>query len=192
MGTCETPCEMLQGWAWPRRRLGESLQIIVIEDKTEYQKGLTAEQLSERQRVPVDFHAIINPQIDLLTPPDVSFYEGCLSIPRLMAMVAQSRSVRVTCLDEHGEQRVIEAAGWYARILQHEIDHLHGRLYTDTMQPETLTTIDNHQRNNSASISAKTANGTGLLMVSLRLIRRDCSPSRSRQPQRAHEWSLSR
>ena len=136
-------------------QIGESLQISVIEDKIEYQKGLTAEQLSERQRVPVDFHAIINPQIDLLTPPGVFFYEGCLSIPRLMAIVARSRSVRVTCLDEHGEQRVIEAAGWYARILQHEIDHLHGRLYTDIMQSETLTTIDNHQRYNLASTLAK-------------------------------------
>jgi peptide deformylase len=43
-------------------QIGESLQITVIEDKTEYQKGLTAEQLSERQRVPINFHAIINPQ----------------------------------------------------------------------------------------------------------------------------------
>ena len=136
-------------------QIGESLQISVIEDKAEYQKGLTAQQLSERQRLPVDFHAIINPKINLLTPPDASFYEGCLSIPRLMAMVTRSRSVRVTCLDEHGEQKVIEAAGWYARILQHEIDHLHGRLYTDIMQPETLTTIDNYQRKNSASASAK-------------------------------------
>jgi peptide deformylase len=136
-------------------QIGESLQITVIEDKAEYQKGLTAKQLSERQRVPVDFHAIINPQLDLLTLPDVSFHEGCLSIPRLMAMVARSPSVRVTCLDEHGERRLIEAAGWYARILQHEIDHLQGRLYTDIMQPETLTTIDNHQRNNPAPISAK-------------------------------------
>ena len=135
-------------------QIGESLQITVIEDKSEYQKGLTAEQLSERQRVPIDFHAIINPQIDLLVPPDVSFYEGCLSIPRLMAMVARSSSVRVTCLDERGEQRVIEAAGWYARILQHEIDHLRGRLYTDTCA-RTLTTIDNHQRNNPASIPIK-------------------------------------
>ncbi|MFL6304294.1 MAG: peptide deformylase [Candidatus Sulfotelmatobacter sp.] len=128
-------------------QIGESLQISVIEDKAEYQKGLTAEQLSERQRVPISFHAVINPQIDLLTPADVSFYECCLSIPRLMAMVARSRSVRVTCLDGRGERRVIEAAGWYARILQHEMDHLHGRLYTDIMQPATLTTIDNHQRN---------------------------------------------
>jgi len=131
-------------------QIGESLQIAVIEDKAEYQKTLTPEQLSERQRVCVDFHVIINPQIELLAPADLSFHEGCLSIPRLMAMVARSSSVRVTCVDEHGEQRVIDATGWYARILQHEIDHLQGRLYTDIMQPKTLTTIENHQRQNSA------------------------------------------
>jgi peptide deformylase len=72
-----------------------------------------------------------------------------------MAMVRRSRSVRVTCLDEHGDQRVIDAAGWYARILQHEIDDLNGRLYTDIMQSETLTTVENHQRNNPAPPSAK-------------------------------------
>jgi peptide deformylase len=130
-------------------QIGESLQIAVIEDKAEYHKGLTAEQLSERQRVPVDFRVIVNPKIELLSPPDISFYEGCLSVPRLMAMVTRSRSVRVACLDERAEPRVIEATGWYARILQHEIDHLHGRLYTDIMQPETLTTVENHQRHHA-------------------------------------------
>src|SRR5882757_1593160 len=136
-------------------QIGESLQIAVIEDKAEYQKGLTAEQSKERQRCPVDVQIIVNPQIELFAPTDVSFHEGCLSIPRLMAMVKRSRSVRVTCLDEHGDQRVIDAAGWYARILQHEIDHLNGRLYTDIMQPETLTTVENQQRSNAAPASAK-------------------------------------
>ena len=42
-------------------QIGESLQISVIEDKAEYQKGLTAEQLRERQRCPVDFQVIVNP-----------------------------------------------------------------------------------------------------------------------------------
>lgn len=91
---------------------------------------------------------VINPQIELLAPTDISFHEGCLSIPRLMAMVARSPLVRVTCLDERGEQRVIDATGWYARILQHEIDHLQGRLYTDVMDSQTLTTIENHQKQN--------------------------------------------
>jgi peptide deformylase len=136
-------------------QIGESLQIAVIEDKAEYQKGLTAEQLSERQRFPVDFQVIVNPKIELFALADVSFHEGCLSIPRLMAMIKRSRSVRVSCLDEHGDQRVIDAAGWYARILQHEIDHLNGRLYTDIMQPETLTTVENQQRSNAPTASAK-------------------------------------
>lgn len=127
-------------------QVGESLQLTVIEDKVEYQKGLTEAQLQEIQRSAVDFHVVINPQIELLSPPEAVFFEGCLSIPRLMAAVPRSRSVRVTCLDEHAQPRVIEAEGWYARILQHEIDHLQGRLYTDVMQPGTLTTIENYQR----------------------------------------------
>ncbi len=45
----------------------------------------------------------------------------------------RATSVRVECLNEHGEARVIEAQGWYARILQHEIDHLDGTLYVDRM-----------------------------------------------------------
>jgi peptide deformylase len=127
-------------------QIGESLQIIVIEDKVEYHKGLTEAQLQERQRKPVDFHVIINPQIELLPSPIALFYEGCLSIPRLMAEVPRSLSVRVTCLNERAEPQTITAQGWYARILQHEIDHLNGRLYTDLMLPDTLTTIENYQR----------------------------------------------
>jgi peptide deformylase len=54
--------------------------------------------------------------------------------------------VRVDCLDERGEPRVIEARGWYARILQHEIDHLHGTLYIDRMEPRSLCTLDNYRK----------------------------------------------
>ncbi len=139
-------------------QIGESLQIAVIEDKVEYHKGLTDAQLQERQRKPVDFHVIINPQIELLLPPDTLFFEGCLSIPRLVAEVPRSLSVRVTCLNERAEPRIILAEGWYARILQHEIDHLQGRLYTDLMRPNSLTTIENYQRHtmNAPSPASKT------------------------------------
>ncbi len=115
-------------------QIGEPLQLAVIEDRADYHKGLTETELKEKQRVPVDFHVIINPQIEWLSPPEVAFFEGCLSVPGFMAVVARSRSVRVTCLDEHARPRVIDAEGWYARILQHEIDHLHGQLYLDRMQ----------------------------------------------------------
>jgi peptide deformylase len=94
-------------------------------------------------------------QIELFAPASASFHEGCLSILRLIAMVERSCSVRVPCLDEYGDQRVIDATGWYARILHHEIDHLKGRLYTYIMQPETLTTVESHQRSSAAPAPAK-------------------------------------
>lgn len=127
-------------------QIGEPLQIAVIEDRVEYHKNLTEAELKERQRKPVDFHVIINPEITLLTPPEVTFHEGCLSLPGFMAIVPRARKVRVTCLDEHAQPKVIEAEGWYARILQHEIDHLHGNIYIDRMQSETFSTLENYQR----------------------------------------------
>ena len=127
-------------------QVGQPLQLAVIEDKAEYHKNLSATELKERERVPIPFHVIINPEIELLTPPGVSFHEGCLSVPGFMAVVPRSRTVRVTCLDEHGKAKTIKAGGWYARILQHEIDHLHGRIYIDRMQSETFTTLENYQK----------------------------------------------
>lgn len=127
-------------------QIGQSLQLTVIEDRVEYHKGLTEAELKERERKPIDFHVVINPEIELLTPSEVIAHEGCLSIPGFMASVPRARSVRVTYLDENGASRVIEAQGWYARILQHEIDHLHGRLYIDSMQSTSFTTLENYQR----------------------------------------------
>ena len=127
-------------------QVGQSLQLAVIEDKPDYQKNLSDADLKERERKPVPFHVIINPQIELLTPLDVSFHEGCLSLPGFMAVVPRARKVRVTCLDERGKSRTIEASGWYARILQHEIDHLTGRMYIDRMRSETFATLENYQR----------------------------------------------
>ena len=127
-------------------QIGQSLNLAVIEDRAEYHKTASEAELKERERVPVDFHVLINPRIDLLSDSQVSFFEGCLSLPGYMAEVPRSRSVRVTCLDHHGKSRVIEATGWYARILQHEIDHLQGKIYIDRMQSQTFSSLDNYQR----------------------------------------------
>jgi peptide deformylase len=127
-------------------QVGQPLQLAVIEDKGEYHKNLSEAELKERERKPVPFQVIINPQIELLTAAEIAFHEGCLSLPGFMAVVPRAQKVRVTCLDEHGRARTIEANGWYARILQHEIDHLNGRVYIDRMRSETFSTLDNYQR----------------------------------------------
>lgn len=114
-------------------QIGESIQLLVIEDREEYQLAVSPERLAERERRPVPFHVIANP---VLTPTDTAsrlFLEGCLSLSGFMALTPRHAAVRVTGLDEHAEPVTIEARGWYARILQHETDHLLGRLYVDRM-----------------------------------------------------------
>ena len=127
-------------------QIGQAIQLAVIEDRQEYTKDWTSEQLAERERKPVSFHVIINPKITLIGEERVEFFEGCLSLANLMALVRRARKVRVECLDEKGEPKVIEASGWYARILQHEIDHLGGAMYVDRMYPRTLMTVENYTK----------------------------------------------
>jgi len=124
-------------------QLGLALQLAVIEDRKDYHKEIPEALLLERERRPVPFHAIINPALEEIGEEKAEFFEGCLSLSGFTALVPRARAVRVTCLDEHGEPKVIEASGWYARILQHEIDHLHGTLYIDRMRTRSFTSMEN-------------------------------------------------
>jgi len=124
-------------------QLGLALQLAVIEDREDYHKEIPEALLLERERRPVPFHAIINPALEEIGEEKAEFFEGCLSLSGFTALVPRARAVRVTCLDEHGEPKVIEASGWYARILQHEIDHLHGTLYIDRMRTRSFTSMEN-------------------------------------------------
>jgi len=124
-------------------QLGLPLQLAVIEDREEYHKEVPEALLKERERSPVPFHVIINPSIEEIGNDRAEFFEGCLSLSGFTALVPRARAVRVTCLDERGQHRVIEASGWYARILQHEIDHLAGTLYIDRMQTRSFTSMEN-------------------------------------------------
>jgi peptide deformylase len=122
------------------------LQLAVIEDKAENFKDAPKSFLKEHERQPVSFHVIINPRIQLQKDATVDFFEGCLSVAGFTAVVPRARKVRVECLDHRGEAKVIEAAGWYARILQHEIDHLRGAVYIDRMHPRTFMSVENFNR----------------------------------------------
>ncbi len=127
-------------------QVGESLQLIVIEDPPNLQAGLTPEQLAERERAAVPFHVLVNPRLIIEEEGPVAAYEGCLSFAGFMMIVPRARRVRVEALNEHGSPVVVIGGGWYARILQHEIDHLRGVVCCDRMESRTLTTHDNHLR----------------------------------------------
>jgi peptide deformylase len=124
-------------------QIGVSIQLAVIEDREDYLNNVSPEQLATLQRAAVPFHVIINPKLTFLDNSLARFFEGCLSVEGYQAVVDRALNVRVECLNERGEEVTINAQGWYARILQHEIDHLDGTLYIDRMKTRTLTTTEN-------------------------------------------------
>ncbi|MBD3246673.1 MAG: peptide deformylase [Candidatus Omnitrophica bacterium] len=73
---------------------------------------------------------LINPRILQVQGAD-RMEEGCLSVPGAQVEIERAYRVRVRGVDERGDTREIHASGLLARVLQHEIDHLHGRLIVD-------------------------------------------------------------
>ncbi|MFY0583869.1 peptide deformylase [Cystobacter fuscus] len=127
-------------------QVGVDVRLVVIEDRAEYMAGLPAADLAAREREPVDFHVLINPRLIVEDATPAEFQEGCLSVSGFLALVRRARGVRVEAFDEQGQPFSRSARGWYARILQHEVDHLDGTLYIDRMEPRSFSTLDNHRR----------------------------------------------
>lgn len=124
-------------------QIGQSLRLAVIEDREEYLEGIAPAILQERARSVVPFHVMINPRLTVLQNDPAVFFEGCLSLDGFAALVPRALVVRVDCLNERGEPAVLQARGWYARILQHEIDHLNGVIYIDRMLSRSFMSIEN-------------------------------------------------
>jgi peptide deformylase len=97
--------------------------------------GLAAPQLGISQRLLVyrvgpdaPLIALANPELEWSSSDREAAEEGCLSIPGVAVDVERPVHVRVRALDEEGGQRVVEASGLEARVIQHEMDHLDGVL----------------------------------------------------------------
>lgn len=126
----------------------EPIQTLIqdmVETMVEYNgRGLAAPQVHESLQIVVmiwDFDegvdpylkVLINPEIEFLTQETSSYGEGCLSVPGLRGEVARPNWIRVRALDQKGEKIGFEAKGFAATVIQHECDHLLGKLYLDRM-----------------------------------------------------------
>lgn len=134
----------------------------MIETMIDYEGiGLAAPQVFEPLRLivlgnpdpdPQDEAAIpltvlFNPQFTTLSPESLDGWEGCLSIPQLRGVVPRSATVEVQGYDREGQAVELEVEGIFARVLQHEIDHLDGVLFLDRMADlQTLTFLEEYQR----------------------------------------------
>lgn len=86
-----------------------------------------------RQEEPKAPQVFINPEITWSSEETSTYEEGCLSIPQYYEEVERPARVRVRYLDVHGKSQEIEAEGLLATCLQHEIDHLDGKLFIDRL-----------------------------------------------------------
>ncbi len=128
-------------------QVGVALQLAVLQDGPERWGQLSEEERAARERGWLPFTVLVNPTLQPVVDDDlVGFYEGCLSVPGLSGVVARHRAVRVQALDQHGQPIDQVFSGWAARIAQHEVDHLRGRLYLDRVETRSLSTIDNYNR----------------------------------------------
>jgi peptide deformylase len=127
-------------------QIGVPLQIAVMQDDPQRWGQLTDEEQAARERVPLPFTVLVNPEIEPAGDDQARFYEGCLSVPGLTGLVARHRAIRVRAFDEHGQPVDRVLSGWPARIVQHEVDHLRGILYLDRVETRSLSTADNYAR----------------------------------------------
>jgi len=79
----------------------------------------------------IKFYAVFNPKIEKIEKDTVSFEEGCLSVPGKWGEVTRAEQIIVSGYNKMGKKVKVKAWGLLARVFQHEIDHLNGKLFID-------------------------------------------------------------
>ena len=143
----EFPDPRLRKVAAPVTDFGDGLRTLVDNMlDTMYQAegiGLAATQVNVHKRLLVidiseekdSPHIFINPEFDVIEEELQDYQEGCLSVPGFFEEVSRPRAIRVKARDQRGEEFEHEARGLLAVCIQHEIDHLEGKLFVDYLSP---------------------------------------------------------
>jgi peptide deformylase len=123
-------------------QIGVPLRVLVAEWNEEREDGSVAE----------DHVALVNPEIIKRAEEELKGTEGCLSIPGYLGdNIRRAAAVTVKARDPRGKEVRIHAEGWFARILQHEIDHLDGILFTDRIdRPDDLREVTEEESEQEA------------------------------------------
>lgn len=114
-------------------------------------KQIVVIELTENSRYPdmpkIPLMVLINPRISERSEEMFEDWEGCLSIPDLRGLVPRHESLVCEALDRQGKPLKLEAKGFFARVVQHEWDHLQGDVYLDRMRDfRTLTHLSEFTR----------------------------------------------
>lgn len=125
------------------------------EDHRQHETGvaMAAIQVGKPQRIIIvrndpqqkddrSFSVYLNPEIVKTEGKPEIDPEGCLSVPEIYGQVPRYPKVKVKALDLNGQRVRLTAEGFLARVLQHEIDHLHGRLFIDKVEDDNFLKLD--------------------------------------------------
>lgn len=106
-------------------QIGLPLAIFCVEYKSN-------RRYPDMPNIPV--YTVLNPRLTVTDSSEIRLMEGCLSVPDLRGDTPRAKAVKLKGFDRHGAPLEIEAKGFHARILQHEYDHLQGKVYLDRVQ----------------------------------------------------------
>lgn len=106
--------------------------------------GLSANQVGIAKRISVvdlaigrkgysDIHVLINPEIIWASKSVIERCEGCVNLPTIWGYVQRSKRIKVKAFDRSGNEILLTVSGWPAILLQHEIDHLNGKLFIEKL-----------------------------------------------------------
>ena len=133
-------------------QIGRNIQLAIVETLPDYDED--DEPIPDTR----DQYILINPKIVWSSRKTTYGIEGCLSIPGYLGEVERNFAIRVTALNRQGRKKRYSLKGWDARIFQHEIDHLNGRLYTDILtDPENYWTEEEYEEIQKAKQEAEEA-----------------------------------
>lgn len=133
------------GLAAPQVGIKQQLTVIEylpetgVDQPTGQTAGKTAHQSNQsvKEAGAIPFLPICNPKITWSSGKTIEMTEGCLSIPNLEGEAIRPKRVKVKAQNLDGEKIIIKASGLLARVLQHEIDHLNGILFSERLKPGT-------------------------------------------------------
>lgn len=113
--------------------------------------AICAIEVGDNPRYPhkpkIPLTVLVNPEIEPIGPDVFDNYEGCLSVPNLRGIVQRHARVKVTALTRDGAPFEEAFAGFTAGTMQHEIDHLFGKIFVDHVKdPTTFATWDAYER----------------------------------------------
>ena len=130
-----------EGIGLAAQQIGIAQQICVVDVRPPKESEIHFNYSYDGKSIPLDLFmplAIINPEIEITDTTESLYQEGCLSFPNILGNVSRATAISCRFQDTDGHSHTLEADGLLARCILHEVDHLNGVLFIDTMEKKDL------------------------------------------------------